>query len=66
MLSLLNMRQLDRDAQHYSTQADITIVPPLCPLDVSDRLLVWVVVCNLNFLRRRSSNARGCQKWEGP
>lgn len=35
MLSLLSMRQLDRDVRIYDTQARITIVPPLCPLDVS-------------------------------
>lgn len=35
MLSLLTMRQLDRDVRLYSTQARISIVPPLCPVKVS-------------------------------
>lgn len=35
MLSLLSMRQLDRDVTIYGPQARITIVPPLCPLSVS-------------------------------
>jgi len=35
MLSLLSMRQLDRDVQIYAAQARISIVPPLCPLGVS-------------------------------
>lgn len=35
MLSLLSMRQLDRDVTIYAQQAAITIVPPLCPLSVS-------------------------------
>ncbi len=35
MLSLLSMRQLDRDVTIYAAQAAITIVPPLCPLSVS-------------------------------
>lgn len=35
MLSLLSARQLDRDVQHFSGDASITIVPPLCPLAVS-------------------------------
>ncbi len=35
MLSLLSMRQLDRDVQIYANQARISIVPPLCPLSVS-------------------------------
>lgn len=35
MLSLLSMRQLDRDVQIHAAQARISIVPPLCPLGVS-------------------------------
>ena len=35
VLSLLGMRQLDRDILHYASQARITVVPPLCPLAVS-------------------------------
>lgn len=35
VLSLLSMRQLDRDILHYASQARITVVPPLCPLAVS-------------------------------
>ncbi len=35
VLQILNMRQLDRDVAQYSTQADIVVVPPLCPLHVS-------------------------------
>lgn len=35
VMSLLNMRQLDRDITHYGAQARITVVPPLCPLAVS-------------------------------
>lgn len=35
MLSLLSMRQLDRDVQIHAGQARISIVPPLCPLGVS-------------------------------
>ena len=35
VLSLLSMRQLDRDVVIYAPQARITIVPPLCPLAVS-------------------------------
>lgn len=35
MLSLLSMRQLDRDVTIYAGQASISIVPPLCPLSVS-------------------------------
>lgn len=35
VLGLLSMRQLDRDVAIYAQQAQITIVPPLCPLAVS-------------------------------
>ena len=35
IMSLLSMRQLDRDVAIYGSQARITIVPPLCPLSVS-------------------------------
>ncbi|MFA7527425.1 MAG: hypothetical protein WCZ18_07130 [Ottowia sp.] len=35
VLSLLSMRQLDRDVRIYGAQARITIVPPLCPLAIS-------------------------------
>lgn len=35
VMTLLSMRQLDRDVQRYATQVQITIVPPLCPLAVS-------------------------------
>lgn len=35
VLSLLSMRQLDRDFVIYGSQARITIVPPLCLLAVS-------------------------------
>lgn len=35
VLGLQNMRQLDRDVERFSAQASITVVPPLCPLDVS-------------------------------
>lgn len=35
VLGLQNMRQLDRDVERYAAQASITIVPPLCPLDIS-------------------------------
>jgi len=35
MLSLMSMRQLDRDVQLHAAQASISIVPPLCPLAVS-------------------------------
>lgn len=35
VLNLMSMRQLDRDVRHHSAHARITIVPPLCPLDVS-------------------------------
>jgi len=34
-LNLLSMRQLVRDAEHYSTHIPIAIVPTLCPLGVS-------------------------------
>lgn len=35
MLSLLTMRQLDRDIARYQRDVQIIIVPPLCPLNVS-------------------------------
>jgi NTE family protein len=35
VLSLLSMRQLDRDVAHYASAVPISIVPPLCPLAVS-------------------------------
>lgn len=35
VLSLLSMRQLDRDVVIYKNKARITIVPPLCPLAIS-------------------------------
>ena len=35
VMSLLNMRQLDRDVLHYGARARIIVVPPLCPLAVS-------------------------------
>lgn len=35
VMSLLNMRQLDRDIELFANQARITVVPPLCPLAVS-------------------------------
>lgn len=35
VMSLLSMRQLDRDVQHCTALAEIVIVPPLCPLAVS-------------------------------
>ena len=35
VMTLMNMRQLDRDVRHYAQQARITVVPPLCPLGVS-------------------------------
>lgn len=35
IMSLQSMRQLDRDTERYAQRADITVVPPLCPLDVS-------------------------------
>ena len=34
-LNLISMRQLDRDIERYSEHAAITIVDPLCPIDVS-------------------------------
>lgn len=33
-LGLQHMRQLDRDVERFSAQANITIVPPLCPLGI--------------------------------
>lgn len=35
VLGLQNMRQLDRDIERHAAAARITVVPPLCPLDVS-------------------------------
>lgn len=35
VMTLMNMRQLDRDVQQYAEQARIVVVPPLCPLSVS-------------------------------
>lgn len=35
IMSLQSMRQLDRDTERFAQRARITIVPPLCPLDVS-------------------------------
>lgn len=35
VLGLQNMRQLDRDIERHAGEARITVVPPLCPLDVS-------------------------------
>ncbi|HET7260703.1 MAG TPA: patatin-like phospholipase family protein [Casimicrobiaceae bacterium] len=35
VLSLQSMRQIDRDVERFALQAQITIVPPLCPLSVS-------------------------------
>lgn len=35
VLGLQNMRQLDRDVERFAAQAGITVVPPLCPLEVS-------------------------------
>ncbi|MBS0325482.1 MAG: patatin-like phospholipase family protein [Proteobacteria bacterium] len=35
VLSLQNMRQIDRDVERFSAKASITIVPPLCPLATS-------------------------------
>ncbi|MBS0556243.1 MAG: patatin-like phospholipase family protein [Proteobacteria bacterium] len=35
VLGLQNMRQLDRDVERFSAQAQISIVPPLCPNAVS-------------------------------
>lgn len=35
VLGLQNMRQLDRDIAQHAGDARITVVPPLCPLDVS-------------------------------
>ncbi len=35
VMTLMNMRQLDRDVGHYAQQARIVVVPPLCPLGVS-------------------------------
>lgn len=34
-LSLLVARQLVHDLQHFADQAHISVVPPLCPLDIS-------------------------------
>lgn len=34
-LNLMSMRQLDRDIERYSERVKITVVDPLCPLDVS-------------------------------
>lgn len=34
-LSLLVARQLVQDLQHWSSHAHISVVPPLCPLDIS-------------------------------
>lgn len=35
IMTVQNMRQLDRDVGRFATQARITIVPPLCPIGVS-------------------------------
>lgn len=35
VMGLQSMRQLDRDLEKHSQQAQIVVVPPLCPLDVS-------------------------------
>ncbi|HQQ69007.1 MAG TPA: patatin-like phospholipase family protein [Alicycliphilus sp.] len=35
VMTLMNMRQLDRDVRHFAAQARIIVVPPLCPLGVS-------------------------------
>lgn len=35
VMGLQNMRQLDRDVERHANDADIVIVPPLCPLAVS-------------------------------
>ncbi|MGH8121259.1 MAG: patatin-like phospholipase family protein, partial [Rudaea sp.] len=35
VMDLQNMRQLDRDAERYTADASIVIVPPLCPQGVS-------------------------------
>jgi NTE family protein len=34
-LTLVIARQLIRDLEFYTTHADIFVVPPLCPLDIS-------------------------------
>ncbi|HEU0195632.1 MAG TPA: patatin-like phospholipase family protein [Nevskiaceae bacterium] len=35
VLNLASMSQLDRDLARFATRAEIIVVPPLCPLDVS-------------------------------
>lgn len=35
VMTVQNMRQLDRDVDRFAAQARITIVPPLCPIAVS-------------------------------
>ena len=34
-LNMLIMRQLARDTEHYGNQAEIIVVPPLCPVNVT-------------------------------
>lgn len=35
VMSMQSMRRLDRDVARYAQRAEITVVPPLCPLDIS-------------------------------
>ncbi len=34
VLALLSMRQLDRDVERFAQAAEITVVPPLCPVSI--------------------------------
>lgn len=58
VLTLQSMRQLDRDVQHYASQARITVVPPLCPLAVSA-----FDFSRTDWLIERA--ARQCDDWLG-
>lgn len=53
--ALQNMRQLDRDVARFSSQAHITVVPPLCPLAVS----VFDFSHTVALIERAASQTRG-------